>query len=408
MPILGQRHEGALPVGVHAMLRIVHPVAGLIALVTIATFWISTTLSEAFGTEATVVAVKTTIPWGFIVLIPALAATGGSGFTLSRGQRTGAVKAKLNRMPFIAANGVLVLIPSALFLASRARVSEFDAMFYAVQGIELVAGAVNIALLSLSTRDGMALTAWRRKSFLRPASAYSTTVRSIEHVATDTISVHLAKPVGFEFRAGQAVYVTLPTSPTPDAKGNVRTFSIASAPGDPDLVLATRRTESSFKRALAALSPGSTVDIEGPYGDLVLHRDSAVPAVLLAGGVGITPFRSMVMDAIARNLPHQLILFYSNRRPEDAAFLSELRELARRHPQFRMVTTITEPEKPGVAWNGERGVVTGEMLAKHIVDLKNAVYYVAGPPSMVQAMQKLLDEAGVSSRNVRAERFAGY
>ena len=100
------------------MPRIIHPLAGLIAILTIATFWLSTVISELFATQAVVTAVKTAIPWGFILLIPALAATGGSGFFLSRGQRTGTVGTKLKRMPFIAANGLLILIPAALFLAS--------------------------------------------------------------------------------------------------------------------------------------------------------------------------------------------------------------------------------------------------------------------------------------------------
>ena len=87
------------------MPRFIHPLAGLLAILTIATFWLSTALSELFASEATVVAVKTAIPWGFLLLAPALAATSGSGFALSNGQRQGSVGTKLKRMPFIAANG---------------------------------------------------------------------------------------------------------------------------------------------------------------------------------------------------------------------------------------------------------------------------------------------------------------
>jgi hypothetical protein len=138
------------------MLRIFHPVAGVVALITISTFWLSTVLSEVFGSQAVVTTVKTAIPWGFLLLIPALAIAGGSGFVLSR-ERVGAalVVSKLKRMRVIAANGVLVLIPSALFLAYKARAGEFDVMFYAVQALELVAGATNIALLSRNVLDGL-------------------------------------------------------------------------------------------------------------------------------------------------------------------------------------------------------------------------------------------------------------
>ena len=100
------------------MLKIIHPVAGALALLTIGTFWLSTALSELFASQATVSAVKTTIPWGFLLLIPALAVAGGSGFALAKGRRVGLIGTKLKRMPWIAANGLLVLIPSALFLAS--------------------------------------------------------------------------------------------------------------------------------------------------------------------------------------------------------------------------------------------------------------------------------------------------
>jgi hypothetical protein len=148
------------------MIKIIHPVAGGLALLTIATFWLSTALSELFASEAIVTAVKTAIPWGFLLLIPALAAAGGSGFALAKGRRAGLIGAKIKRMPFIAANGILVLIPAALFLASKARAAEFDTTFYAVQAIELAAGATNIALLGLNMRDGLKMKGRLRR---RPA-----------------------------------------------------------------------------------------------------------------------------------------------------------------------------------------------------------------------------------------------
>ena len=145
------------------MTKIVHPAAGTLALVTIAAFWLSTALSELFASQATVVAVKTAIPWGFLLLIPALAATGGSGFALASGRRAGLTGAKIRRMPLVAGNGILVLIPAALFLATKARAAEFDRVFYAVQALELVAGAANIALLGLNMRDGLRMAGRLRR-----------------------------------------------------------------------------------------------------------------------------------------------------------------------------------------------------------------------------------------------------
>jgi hypothetical protein len=139
------------------MLKMIHPAAGAIALLTILIFWLSTLFAELIGSEAFVVSVKTSIPWGFFVLIPALMTAGGTGFVLSKGGRAGVIGAKLKRMPFIAANGLLVLIPAALFLASKALAGEFDTAFYAVQVLELLAGAMNITLLALNLRDGLRL-----------------------------------------------------------------------------------------------------------------------------------------------------------------------------------------------------------------------------------------------------------
>ena len=146
------------------MLKMLHPVAGAIALLTISMFWLSTLFAELFGSEAFVVSVKTSIPWGFFVLVPALMAAGGTGFVLSKGSRAGMIGAKLKRMPFIAANGVLALIPAALFLASKARAGEFDTAFYVVQALEILAGATNIALLGLNMRDGLRLKGRLRRA----------------------------------------------------------------------------------------------------------------------------------------------------------------------------------------------------------------------------------------------------
>ena len=137
------------------MPKIIHPLAGTLAILTISTFWLSTVISELFGSEALVISVKTAIPWGFLLLVPALAATGGSGFALANRRRGKLVEGKMRRMRIIALNGILILIPSALFLASKAGSGEFDTVFYAVQALELIAGAINVVLLGLNMRDGL-------------------------------------------------------------------------------------------------------------------------------------------------------------------------------------------------------------------------------------------------------------
>lgn len=229
-----------------------------------------------------------------------------------------------------------------------------------------------------------------------------------EAVAEGTMSFHFSKPDGFTHRAGQALTMTLSDPPETDSEGNSRTFTIASAPHEPELMIATRTRDTAFKRVLKSLAAGATVTIDGPDGDMVLHDDAARPAVFLAGGIGITPFLSMTRDAAHRQLPHRLFLFYSNRRPEDAPFLDELRHLETANPNYRLVATMSEMSKSSQSWSGETGFISPAMLKRHLADVTAPIYYMAGPPPMVNAMHDMLEDAGVPESDVRYEEFFGY
>jgi hypothetical protein len=141
------------------MLKRIHPIAGVVAFLTILTFWTSTVIAESFLPVDAVIAVKQAIPWGLLLLIPALAITGASGFRLGGGSTDPRVLSKKRRMPFIAANGILILIPAALELSALAAQRDFGSLFYAIQAVELAAGLVNLVLMSLNIRDGLRLTA---------------------------------------------------------------------------------------------------------------------------------------------------------------------------------------------------------------------------------------------------------
>jgi ferredoxin-NADP reductase len=238
--------------------------------------------------------------------------------------------------------------------------------------------------------------------------AYTVKLKERKEVADNTMAFLVDKPAGFDFAAGQSADVTLINPSESDAEGNTRAFSLASAPLEHDLMFVTRLRDTAFKRVFKSMPLGSAIKIEGPFGSMALHKKTARPGVILAGGIGITPFRSMLVQAIQTNIGHHLVLFYSNRRPEDAAFLAELRELARRHPNFTLVATMTGMEKSKVSWNGETGYVNKEMLAKYVKDLTEPVYYAAGPPALVAGMRKLLIEAGVDQDEIRSEDFSGY
>lgn len=146
-----------------SVVRTIHLIAGVLGFLTIGGFWSATVASELVGDRATIATVKQGILWGMLVLIPAMAAVGGTGFSLGGRSTAPIVAAKRRRMPVIALNGLLVLVPSAFFLAGRAAAGQFDAIFFTVQAIELVAGAVNIDLMGLNMRDGLRLTAKQRR-----------------------------------------------------------------------------------------------------------------------------------------------------------------------------------------------------------------------------------------------------
>jgi hypothetical protein len=144
------------------LLRTLHAIAGGVALVTIATFLGATLATELAGSVPAVVTVKALIPWGLLVLIPALAITGGTGFALDRG--SGRAAAKARRMRIIAANGLLLLVPAAFFLAMKAGAGELDLAFYSVQAVEILAGTVNLVLIICNARDGFTLSHQRSRA----------------------------------------------------------------------------------------------------------------------------------------------------------------------------------------------------------------------------------------------------
>jgi ferredoxin-NADP reductase len=227
-------------------------------------------------------------------------------------------------------------------------------------------------------------------------------LRQREPVAEGTYAFHFDKPAGFSHQAGQNAIFSLIDPGEMDAAGPSRPFTIASAPHERELMIATRMRDSAFKRTLGAMPIGGKLRMDGPAGVMVLHEDESRPAVFLAGGIGITPFLSMARDAAARLLRHQIVLFYSNRRPKDAAFLDELKHMQNRN--FRLVATMTEAPE----WTGEKRFISRELLAEHLPDLRAPVYYFAGPPAMTMAMQKMLTDIGVTEEDMRSEEFYGY
>ena len=209
-----------------------------------------------------------------------------------------------------------------------------------------------------------------------------------------------------EFAPGQYFFVTLPDIGHEDDKGLRRHITVATSPSETGVLgFATRMRDSAFKRSLAELPVGADVEVEPPKGSFALPEDPSRPLVFVAGGIGITVFRSMLRHIQEQGLPYRVTLIYSNRDRESTAFLDELGELENANPNLRIVLTMTQD----AGWEGEARKIDSEFFRDYLgEELGESTFLVAGPPGMVEGMQNALAEAGVDEENVIAERYSGY
>lgn len=212
----------------------------------------------------------------------------------------------------------------------------------------------------------------------------------------------------FSFRAGQYVDVILVDPPESDSNGAKRDLSICSSPNESEIIqVATRAGMSAFKKNLSRLPIGSTVRIRGPSGSFVLHDNASRTAVCIAGGIGITPIRSIIAWATEERLPHSIYLFYANTTRGRVAFASDFEKWSKENTQFHYIPAITD-EDVDSSWSYEKGDINGEMISRNAPHLVQPIYYVAGPPAFVQAQWNALREHGAPVEDIKTEEFSGY
>ena len=231
------------------------------------------------------------------------------------------------------------------------------------------------------------------------------TVAETREVAKGTLFVLFAVDGYPAYRPGQYFWVELPDRGHTDENGLRRHISLATSPTESGVVgLATRLRDTAFKRTLAELEVGDEVEVEEPKGSFLLPEDTEAEYVFVAGGIGITVFRSMLRFIADERLPYRVTLIYSNRDRESAAFLDELEELERRIHGLRVILTMTD--EPG--WEGETRHLDADVLGELVGGLEGKTFLVAGPPRMAEAVADSLRGAGLPEDRALADKFSGY
>lgn len=227
-------------------------------------------------------------------------------------------------------------------------------------------------------------------------------------VAQDTYDFVFSSDLKMPFRPGQYLEWTLGHD-EPDNRGNRRYFTIASSPTEDEIRMGVRcyPGASTFKNRLLAMKPGDTMTAGQLAGDFTLPQDATKKLVFIAGGIGITPFRSMIKYLIDKNEKRDLVLMYSNRTQEDIAY-QDVFDAAEKRLGIRTIYALSELDRLPQNWSGQRGMITKEMIMNEIPDYKDRAFYISGPHGMVSAFERVLAEMGVPSSHIIVDFFPGF
>ncbi len=216
----------------------------------------------------------------------------------------------------------------------------------------------------------------------------------------DVKSIRFEKPQGFNYLAGQYIFISVGEEP------NVMTkhFTLSSSPTEDFLEITKKLTGHPFANALASLKPGDKVSMIGAEGDLTFQGEYDKVG-MLSGGIGITPLRSMIKYSIDKKLNTSIVLLYSNRHESDIPFRDELESAQAKNPNIKVIETVT---RPGLEWKGVSGRINAEMVKKFVPDYQERTFYTSGPTKMVDAMVSILKELKLPEEQIKQEYFPGY
>jgi len=230
---------------------------------------------------------------------------------------------------------------------------------------------------------------------------------SKERVTADTVCFWFDPIWPVRFQPGQFFEWTLP-HPHPDRNGVRRYFTIASSPTENQLLLATKigNPPSTFKQALLNLKAGEEITVANLEGEFLLPKAPERACVFIAGGIGITPYRSMIKYMLDKGLSRPITLFYSNRSAEDIVF-RDIFDQAEKAFGLKVVYTLTGKDVPA-NWQGRTGYITSELIREEVPDYQERIFYISGPEPMVVAFERMLANMGVKRSNIKRDYFPGY
>jgi ferredoxin-NADP reductase len=225
-------------------------------------------------------------------------------------------------------------------------------------------------------------------------------------VAESTMAFRFQPQEPLSFEAGQFGEFTLDPDRSDYSSDNIHIFSFAGSPNNQEIMIATRMRDSIFKKTLAQLPAGGAIEVMGPMGNFILPEDESMPVILLAGGIGVTPIRSMIEFATQQRSRRDIYFFYANRTLAATAFHNDFLGWQKNNSRLHYVPTLTD--EPPAEWIHETGRFNWPMLQHHVPPINSALFYVVGPPAMVQSTVQLLEKNGVGPERIKQEDFSGY
>ena len=243
---------------------------------------------------------------------------------------------------------------------------------------------------------------------ISPKAKLFPTLKQKRRLTPDTVDFVFDPKRTFRYQAGQYMEWTL-QHPKTDSRGNRRILTLASSPTESDLRVGVKfhKGGSSFKRALLDITPQTPIVAAQISGDFVLPKDPKQKIVFIAGGIGITPFRSMIKYLIDRNEPRVVTLLYSARTTQDFAY-KEVFEEARQKLGLRTIYAVTGTNQEVSGEYMHHGRITAGLIHDVVPDFRERLFYVSGTQDMVVKMKSSLQVAGVPSHQIKVDYFSGY